>query len=248
MDIYEILKKLGFDDKDIQVYLTLFSLGPCSVRKLSQKSGVNRGTTYDILKQLKGRGLVSYYHKEKKQYFVAEDPRKLENYLARSIEELNSMRERVRELIPELESIYKKGGIKPVARYFEGRRGVRFILEDVLLTLSLEQYKEYYVYSSADVRDELYKNFPDFTLERISRGISVKVIALGNGGDPQPLSERKWLSRTDATPSYTLIYGNKTAHICICAKEKEEIRGVVIEDEGIAETQKLIFEKLWEMI
>jgi len=29
MDIYEILKKLGFDDKDIQVYLTLFSLGPC---------------------------------------------------------------------------------------------------------------------------------------------------------------------------------------------------------------------------
>ena len=68
------LKHLGFSEKEIKVYTTLLGLKQASVRQLAMASGVNRGTTYDILKSLMREGMTSYFHKEKKQYFVAESP------------------------------------------------------------------------------------------------------------------------------------------------------------------------------
>ena len=74
MEIIPILKQLGFSEKEIKVYLTLLKSGPSSVRTLAQVSGINRGTTYDILKSLIAQGLVSYYNKAAHQYFTAESP------------------------------------------------------------------------------------------------------------------------------------------------------------------------------
>ena len=49
--VSSVLSKFGLSDKEIEVYLTLLSLGPAPVRKIAIESGVNRGTTYDILKK-----------------------------------------------------------------------------------------------------------------------------------------------------------------------------------------------------
>lgn len=249
MDVVQILKKLGFDDKEIRLYLILLSLGPSPVRKIAQATGINRGTAYDILKQLMKQGLVVYYHKEKKQCFVAEDPSKLERHLEGRMEELRGLKINIQSMIPELQSMYNRGGGgKPVARYYEGFHGVKNILQDVLSTMGqkAQQPKEYYVYSSANLRDFLYKSFPQFTKERIKKGIGVKVIAIGEGGEEHPLSERKWLSRSGDSPSYTLIYGSKTAHIGL--DRAEAPLGVVVEDQNIAKTQQIIFERLWSTL
>ena len=73
----KILQKLGLNDKEIKIYLTILKLGPSPVRAIAQTADINRGTTYDILKHLRDLGLVSYYHKDKHQYFIAEDPQKI---------------------------------------------------------------------------------------------------------------------------------------------------------------------------
>jgi len=142
--------------------------------------------------------------------------------------------------------MYNRGGDKPVARYYEGLSGVKNILQDVLATLGGERQKEYYVYSSSNLRDVLHKSFPQFTKERIKRGIEVKVIALGEGGKEDMLSQRKWLTKDAGSPAYTLIYGTKTAHIAIDRASMP--LGVVVEDHNIARTQQLIFEKLWSTL
>ena len=67
--IDQILGKYGLSDKEVKVYLALLELGPSPVRKVAGKAGVNRGTTYDILKSLRDQGLAGYYHKDKHQYF-----------------------------------------------------------------------------------------------------------------------------------------------------------------------------------
>ena len=72
-----ILKKLGLSDKEIKIYLKLLECGATSVRGLAELCGLNRGTVYDTLKRLQNAGLVSYYHQETKQRFVAEEPEKL---------------------------------------------------------------------------------------------------------------------------------------------------------------------------
>src|SRR3989339_1421532 len=104
MDVVQILKKLGFDEKDTRIYLILLSLGPSPVRKIAQATGINRGTTYDILKHLMKSGLVVYYHKEKKQYFTAEDPLKLEHHLEGRLEEMRGLKTKIQAIIPELQS------------------------------------------------------------------------------------------------------------------------------------------------
>lgn len=246
MDITQVLKKLDFDEKEIRVYLILLSLGPAPVRKIAQTSGINRGTSYDILKKLMGHGLVGYFQKAKKQYFVAEDPIRLEHLLVNRLSDLAELKEIIKLSLPELRSLYNKGGEKPVVHYFEGAAGVRQILNDVLETAVKSEKKRYFVYSSSGFRDHLYKKFPNFTKERINRGIHCDVVAMGQGGVEDPLAERKWLSKEQGSPSYIIIYPPKVAYFCF--NSSKEILGVVINDEAIAKTQQMIFEKIWQTI
>jgi len=140
MDI-TILKKIGLSDKEIEVYLALLENGANSVRDLAGFVGLNRGTTYDILKSLQGKGLVSYYHQETKQKFVAEDADKLMKLASSEEEKIKKVKEKLRGLIPELESLQAKGGNQPTTKFYEGRKGIRFILEEVLNSVSREKEK-----------------------------------------------------------------------------------------------------------
>lgn len=240
-----LLKKLGFSDKTATVYLTLLRTGPSSVRKLAEISGLNRGVVYEGLKLLQTEGLVDFYEKENKQYFVAEDPDRLNDVVGHRQRELTDTKKQVEEVLSELKSLYNKGGEKPVARYFEAKK-ISTILEDVLATCLARGEKQYRIYSAAVIREYLYDLFPTFSEDRIAKGIAVKVIALGKGGELRGLDERKWMEAPDGTPTYIIIYPGKTAYISLNA-QREPI-GVVIENEGVSVTQKTIFDRLWQTL
>jgi len=116
MQVKSTLKSLGFSDKEAATYLAILSGGPDSVRNIAAKAGLNRGTAYDVLKELMRLGAVSFYNKEKKQYFVAEPPEKLMGVVAKRIEELESSRERLTSALPELQSLYDSGGPKSTTK------------------------------------------------------------------------------------------------------------------------------------
>lgn len=244
MDI-EIFKKLGFNDKNAQVYLALLRLGPSSVRKLAEYCDLNRGTTYDALKWLKDKGVVNYYNKDTKQTFIAEDPSKLHRMVREQEEELQSIDKKLDKVIPELQALYHKGGERPVARYYSHKE-IPQILEDVIETCEKNEEKMYRIYSTEGIREYLYKGFETFSDVRIAKGVGVKVIAIGEGGELRGLDERKWIKRgnEEEKPTYIIIYPGKTAYISI--DNKEEVVGVVIENDGVYETQKLIFDNLWK--
>ncbi len=246
MPIVSILKHLGLSEKEIQTYLSVLKLGPSPVRKISEETKINRGTTYDILKSLIGLGLLSYYHKDKHQYFTAEDPEKLKDLLKDKQNTLSKLDNEINRIIPELKSIYNKAGEKPVVKYYEGLIGIKVILQDLLKEVTEADEKEYYVYSSANIRQYLYEALPDFTKQRIKKKIKVKVIALGSGGELHGLDQRKWLSKKEGSPTYILIYKNKTALISVDYFQNP--LGVIIEDEGITQTQKVIFSSLWSSL
>mgnify|MGYP001601974204 FL=1 len=241
----DILKKLGFSDKVAQVYLVLLCLGPSSVRNLAKKAEMNRGTVYEALKWLREQGLINFYEKDTKQYFVAEDPEKLRELVARQSAELKVADKKLQSVIPELKSLYDKGGERPTARYFE-KGEIRGILEDVLDRCATAGEKEYRVYSDARIREYLYDGFESFSDARVAKGVAVKVIALGEGGELRGLDERKWLKIKNSTPPYTIIYPSNVAFISLDAKK--ELVGVVIDNEGVYETQKQIFDELWKKL
>ena len=45
------LRALDLTDRQVRIYHTLLRLGPASIRDVAAESGVNRGTTYETLKE-----------------------------------------------------------------------------------------------------------------------------------------------------------------------------------------------------
>lgn len=245
MDI-SIFKKLNLSDKETKVYLSLLEYGDMSVRSLAELADLNRGTTYDILKGLQERGLVTYYHRATKQHFVAEDPEKLLKVLKNQKEELGNLEEKIKEALPELTSLQDKGGNKPVTKFYEGKEGIKTILSDVLKVVGEENEKEYYVYSAKNSSEDINKAFPDFTKDRIKKKIKVKAISLAEGGRTYGLDERKWLGINDASATFIIIYRGKCAFISRDSKNLPV--GVIIENKMISETQQKIFLQLWNLL
>lgn len=260
--IVEKLRQFGLDEKEISVYLALISLGPAPVRSIALKSGVNRGTTYDILKKLVQQELVSYHDKYQRdgkiQHFVAEPPEKILTAIEKKIADLSDLKGSVQKSLPELESLYDKAGAKPVVKYYESSSGLRIILQDVIGTMSnlsprqvgalplsgQGKKSQYFVYSSSDIREYLYKAYPSFNRDRIRAKISNQVIAFVRGGELVGLDERKWMPAENASPTYILIYGGKVAMISVSSTA--EPVGVIIEDQALYQTQKMIFEHTWK--
>lgn len=241
----ELLKKIGFSDKSAQVYLGLLQLGPSSVRNLAEFCNLNRGSTYDALKWLEERGLVSFYEKEAKQHFVVESPQKLLAMVNEETQNLTRASSELEHSLPELTALYNRGGERPIARYFS-QAELPAILSDVLATCEESGELMYRVYSTEGIRDHLYADFSTFSDVRVAKNIAVRAIALGAGGELRGLDERKWLSAPETKPTYIILYPGKAVYISL--NTQGEPVGVVIVNEGVSQTQVQIFDALWEKI
>ncbi|MEO6760791.1 MAG: helix-turn-helix domain-containing protein [Candidatus Saccharimonadales bacterium] len=243
--VQKLLAELGFSETEAETYWALLNLENVSIRKVAERSGINRGTTYDALKKLLAAGLATTRRSGEREYYAAESPEKIYDLIRDRRKSLWGSQQRAQKLIPELLARKAHPQGRPLVKYYEDDDGVVAILRDVLQTTAQLEVPMYYAYSSRSMRKYIYRKFPQFTERRIAEGISVRVIAIGEGSDTEGLSERKWLSKDEATEasSYSLIYGNKVAHISISADETPY--GVVIEDVGVAAMQRLLFDQLW---
>ena len=242
------LKGLGLSDKETAVYLALLTLGPTAIRKIAEHSGINRGSVYEALRELQRLGLVSYYQKEKHEHFVAEDPKTLINILQRRREGMAELEDQLQGVIPRLSQLAGAHRSRPVVKYYQDYSGIRTILEDVLDSVEKLSVKEYAAYSSSTIRPYLYhkKAFANFTEERIKRRISMRALAIGPGGTEQGKDERRWLTKEESVPTYTLIYAGKVAMMSVGLHSIPH--GLIIEDPGIYETQMLLFNATWGLI
>ncbi len=246
--LYKLLTGMGFEGTDARVYESLLGLESVSVRKAAAASGINRGTTYESMKRLVAAGLISTHRKGQREYFVAESPEALYAAVSEKKKDLQDVEKLAHEIVPQLLAKRPQVTGKPLVRYFEDDAGVVAILKDVLSTAADQDSRKYYVYSSRQLRSYLYRKFPHFTERRVKQKISVDVIAIGEGGDPELLSTRKWMPTSPQGPtgSYTIIYGDKVAHISLA--DTFIPYGVVIEDASVAAMQRLQFEQLWKSL
>lgn len=241
----ELLRGLGLTRQQAITYLALLEIEAVSVRKVAERTGINRGTTYEAIKALVSLGLASARYAGKREYYSAESPEKIYDLIRDRRKEAWRLMQDSKKIVPELLAQKAHGQSRPLVRYYEDDDGIVTILRDVLQTCSALSNPEYYSYSSQPLRQYLYRKFPSFTQRRIDEGISVKVIAIGAGGDAAPASERKWLpvSEENRFSSYSIIYGDKVALISVSSDSTPY--GVVIEDKSGAAMQRLLFDQLW---
>jgi sugar-specific transcriptional regulator TrmB len=147
------LQDLGLSDKEATLYVTMLGMDNASVLDLSKKTKINRTTIYLVLGSLMKKGLASEVQIDKKVHYQAESPERLETYVERQKIVLEEQSKRVKDLIPQLKSVERESGERPVVKYFEGRDGVLSSMQDFFDTKSGE--KEVYMIYPRDLMENL---------------------------------------------------------------------------------------------
>ena len=123
---------LGLSLAEARVYLTLLESGPDTVMHLAARAGIKRPTCYVIVESLMRKGLMSSFTKGKKRYFSVVSPEKLSDVVSAEKIEVAGKEASLREILPELISLFNISEKKPKVRFFEGKEGIRAIQRDII--------------------------------------------------------------------------------------------------------------------
>ena len=241
-------EEIGLETRDKRVYEALVASPQSSLRKIASLTGINRGSVYESVKNLAEQGLVGIIEVGKQHRYSCSSPETIIELLKERQQKAQNAERLAAAYIANLAKPADQLGTLPFATFYQENEGIASILRDVITTCSALHGKPYRVISTKRIRQYLYQNFPNFTQRRIAERIDVRVIAVGGGGERDARSERKWLSVTLAKEPncYTIIYGNKTAFISM--NEENVLSGIIIDNEGVANLQKELFELLWRTL
>src|SRR3989344_2832391 len=118
------LQDLGLSDKEALIYLALLHVDSTTALDLSKKTKINRSTVYVVIDSLSKKGLVSETTVGKKTQFQAEPPERLETYIERRKAQFEEQSKRIKDVIPEIKSIQRDTGERPVVKYYDGVEGI----------------------------------------------------------------------------------------------------------------------------
>jgi len=245
------LERLGLSRKEALVYLAAIQLGPSPVQKISQKAKVNRATTYVIIESLMEMGLMSKYDEEKKTFFVAEKPERLVDFFQAKEKDLHEKLGRIKEIVPQLDSLYNDLSDKPIVKYYEGVEGIMAVQSD--FSDSLKEKDIIYTFLPHDEfeKSALKKRYGKFMKRRVGKGIKMKIIYSSKLGkiEDYELTGKKELKEYCCIDynKYPFkggmnIYGNKIFMIDYLGK----LGGIVIENKTLAELLKNVFTMIWD--
>lgn len=226
------LQMLGMTYKESKVYLTSLELGVSRVTDISKKSGILRESTYSVINSLMQKGLMSYVIKSGVRYFEAADPKKIKSILKEK-EKLTN------QILPSLVAIQKLKIIKPNIMVYEGKEGIKTVMEDILKS----KHDILIISSNKNIRKLLEFYFPWFVKRRIKLGIKVKLLT-----DEKPITKQliefKYLPKYIEFKTSDYIYGDKVAIISL---SQEVPMGIIIENKEISGTQRCIFNLIWDL-
>jgi len=231
------LEEIGLNKKEAKIYLATLELGETTIARIAQKSGLKRTSIYNILDDLKRKGLISSSKGGRKNYYFAQDPKKLE---AR----IKQRTKTIEEIMPELLSITNLIDKKPKVRYYEGREEMKEIYEDTL-NYSDQEIKIWIPENTISSYDNYWKDY--YIPKRLEKKIIVKAIAPLTAVTKKFKSEDKKqlritkISKTNFIEAELMLYGtNKISIVSF-----DEMMGLLIESKKLFNTLKGLFEVHW---
>lgn len=232
------LKEYGLNGKEIKVYLTLLPLGSTNLQEIAKRLDFPRTTVYNTLNYLHQKGLVSKIVKNGVTYFEASDPKKL-------LDNLNQRKELLKKIMPELETLKKIIKESSSVEIYEGTKGLFSVLSDVF---NIKQ--QTYYFGSYSLSLEVLKNKPEyFRTIRLERNIPAKIIIeiydekIFHKKSYKKITQMRFLDILKDFPCMIFIYGDNVALYTL----KGDLIGIIIKNQFVAESMKLIFNTYWKM-
>lgn len=233
----QILKKIGLDEKEIQVYLSLLRIGSTTASKISKETNIDRATCYRYIDSLIYKGLVSHIIQNNIRYFQAAHPEKI-------LKDLKEKEDELKKILPELINLSNLPKEETVAEVYGGKDGLKTVLREIL-----RNKENHFVLGD---EGHFQKIFPIFFKQFINEckrnKINEKILCSASILNTVKKFDYKY-STTKALPSgislptTTIIYNNKI----VLFNWQPPYNAIVISNKNLADTYKNYFEILWKM-
>lgn len=239
MEIENVKKSLGevgFDNKEIQIYLSLLKIGETTATKISQETKIERTLVYYIVEKLINRGLVSFKLKNNVKYYSASNPERI-------LEEIKEKEKSFLRVLPFLEQIRKQAYEEDVrVDIYKETAGLKAIMNDMF-----KQAREFFVLGEQGQIQKYYPIIYQQYLRKLKDNkVKEKVIIredLRGKIWKSKNSEFRYISKDLLSPTTTLIYGDK---ILITLWEKPMFN-ILITSKKVADSFRSYFNHFWKI-
>lgn len=170
------LEEIGLSDKEATVYLTLLQVENSAITDLAKKTKINRTTVYPVLQSLEKKGLASEVQVGKTIHYQAAPPERLETYVERQKVILEEHAARLKDIIPQINSVQREVGERPIIKLFEGRDG------------AISAYKEFYELHSSKATTGYFIFNRDLLKEVFTKSEMDKFRAVRHGKEVLPMT------------------------------------------------------------
>lgn len=244
MKILETLEEIGLSKQEALVYINTLKLGLSKASEIAQKSKIQRGASYYILKLLKEKGFVSEMIKSGIKYYSAASPNRIQELIE---DEKERKKELLKNISYELEELNQTAIEKPNIEMYVGEDGFKTIT----LKLLEKPNAKWRCYLSSKILD--YKPYfhLGFRRKRKEKNISIKTITQDTPKlreikklDKEELRETKFSNKLFVGSDVMLYYILDDAIVIVKANHKEQL-GLYIKEPELAKMQANIFDHIW---
>ena len=242
--LQQYLQNLGLSEKEASVYIALLQVDNTSASELAQKTDIKRPTVYVMLESLEEKGLVSETTEGKRTRYQAEPPERLETYVQRRKQELEEQSKRLEDdVIPQLKSMQKEEGERPVVKYFEGKEGIISTMEEFFYQESEKEPGVMRLMYPNDRLNELFtaEDRKKYRSMRLEKNIASKVLYTSDTEykGSNEYSERVKLDQEQYPISCDISIYRDKVRISILG---EKLSGIFIRSKDFADTLRSLFD------
>mgnify|MGYP003419418244 FL=1 len=250
----EIVQHIGLSEVEADVYIASVESGNGTASQISKIAGLQRITTYEVLKRLSTQGLVKIRVKSgtKVKYFLPVGLQEIKNKIQTKKTTLDESLSEIGNLSSFFATKLGKPSVKPEVLFYEGVDGVITAMHDTLD----QNPKEILSFSSDKWLSSVFSK--KFLKQYWDRRVSLKIKTRGIiPHEPDAVDyfnkskNEKELREVRSLPKEQFgfkneidIYGN---NICIVSLDEGKEHAIIIRNASLAESMKDVFEVLWRV-
>jgi HTH-type transcriptional regulator, sugar sensing transcriptional regulator len=240
------LQEIGLNDKEASVYLALLSFENASVLDLAKKTSIKRPTVYTAIESLAKKGLASEATVGKKTHYYAELPDRLETFVEKKILNLEESKKTLKEIIPQLKSLARESGEKPIVKYFEGKEGITSSLDAAVRGFTDTSETMYIIYPK-DIIEDVFtsKELEEMRAKRKNKDIKVRAI-YSSERDERLSDESSERLRVDNKKYPITSDINIYKDTVLISTLGKRLSAIMIKNKDVADTLKSLFKIVFD--
>src|ERR1043166_5237871 len=153
----EALAVMGLGEKAAEIYLALLRRQKMTASEISRETGIKRATCYEYIDQLLAKDFVTREPIGKRMFYSAADPKRVFGNFRRNVTKIEGS-------ILEMSSLREKAVNRPHVSYYEGKRQLTLIYDDLFKTIG----DAYSIFPA----EKFFENFTEEEYDEFDKSVS----------------------------------------------------------------------------